>query len=296
MNVTRFIFNALSLCSFLVLSAISLYAGSTTDEIIREKQERIAMRMIGNDILHCLGDFDSRVLPIERTDEYFRISFEFEFELDPDDLVSITDHVMTDTELSSHYIVEVVKCNSSEVVHSFQIDKGYDQNIIACKGRILPKDCYNILVTILDGKPIDGVENLSVGEEPSPFKAALLIVPLILLIGYTGITAWTREPEEDPHIIKIGDTSFDQKNMTLSHNNKTIELSHKEALLLTALNDSVNQPLKREDILHKVWGDEGDYIGRTLDVFISKLRKKLVNDETVRIVNVRGVGYKLLTN
>jgi DNA-binding response OmpR family regulator len=46
--------------------------------------------------------------------------------------------------------------------------------------------------------------------------------------------------------------------------------------------------------LNKVWGDEGDYIGRTLDVFISKLRKKLEADSSIKIVNIRGVGYKLV--
>jgi len=46
--------------------------------------------------------------------------------------------------------------------------------------------------------------------------------------------------------------------------------------------------------LANVWGDQGDYVGRTLDVFISKLRKKLEADTNVRIVNIRGVGYKLV--
>ena len=50
------------------------------------------MRMIGNDILYCLGDESSRVLPVEKSGEHYRISFEFEFGFDPDDLVSIVDH------------------------------------------------------------------------------------------------------------------------------------------------------------------------------------------------------------
>ena len=52
--------------------------------------------------------------------------------------------------------------------------------------------------------------------------------------------------------------------------------------------------MERDVILNMVWGDEGDYIGRTVDVFISKLRKKLEFDSKVKIVNVRGVGYKLV--
>ena len=72
------------------------------------------------------------------------------------------------------------------------------------------------------------------------------------------------------------------------------ELSSKEADLLMLLYSSLNQTLERETILNKVWGDEGDYVGRTLDVFISKLRKKLEQDPEIKIVNVRGVGYKMV--
>jgi DNA-binding response OmpR family regulator len=62
------------------------------------------------------------------------------------------------------------------------------------------------------------------------------------------------------------------------------------------LNNTVNNTVEKEIILKEVWGDEGDYVGRTLDVFISKLRKKLESDDKVKIVNVRGVGYKLVVN
>jgi DNA-binding response OmpR family regulator len=56
----------------------------------------------------------------------------------------------------------------------------------------------------------------------------------------------------------------------------------------------MDETIEREKILNVVWGDEGDYVGRTLDVFISKLRKKFSGDENVKIINVRGVGYKLM--
>ena len=52
--------------------------------------------------------------------------------------------------------------------------------------------------------------------------------------------------------------------------------------------------MEREVLLNKVWGDQGDYVGRTLDVFISKLRKKLEADPHVKIVSIRGVGYKMV--
>ena len=62
----------------------------------------------------------------------------------------------------------------------------------------------------------------------------------------------------------------------------------------TLLIAGANEPVDRNELLREVWGDEGDYVGRTLDVFISKLRKKLKPDPSLKIVNIRGIGYKLV--
>jgi DNA-binding response OmpR family regulator len=80
----------------------------------------------------------------------------------------------------------------------------------------------------------------------------------------------------------------------LIHQKKTIELTSKENELLSLLNEFANETVTKETILHKVWGDEGHYVGRTLDVTISKLRKKLEHDASIQIKNIRGVGYRLI--
>jgi DNA-binding response OmpR family regulator len=82
--------------------------------------------------------------------------------------------------------------------------------------------------------------------------------------------------------------------MLLIREEKTIELTSKESELLNLLYASANETVERDIILNKVWGDEGDYVGRTLDVYISKLRKKLGNDASIQIKNIRGIGYKLI--
>ena len=84
--------------------------------------------------------------------------------------------------------------------------------------------------------------------------------------------------------------------MILIRQEKTIELTSKESDLLNLLYESVNNTVDRETILNKVWGDEGDYVGRTLDVYVSKLRKKLENDSTIQLKNIRGIGYKLIVD
>ena len=100
----------------------------------------------------------------------------------------------------------------------------------------------------------------------------------------------------DPNMISIGNYRFDTLNSELLFENQKTELSAKESDLLLLLYHAVNTTVEREVILKDIWADDGDYIGRTLDVFISKLRKKLEDDTNVKIVNIRGIGYKLVLN
>ena len=79
-------------------------------------------------------------------------------------------------------------------------------------------------------------------------------------------------------------------------NNKKTELTGKETALLMLLYTNVNLVVEKDRILKDVWGDEGDYVGRTLDVYISKLRKKLEADPRLKIVNIRGIGYKFIVD
>ena len=95
--------------------------------------------------------------------------------------------------------------------------------------------------------------------------------------------------------MSFGVFNFDFETQTLKKANQVIKLTHKEARLLNLLALSPNEILDRNFLLQKVWEDEGVFVGRSLDVFISRLRKKLQGDDTVRIVNIHGKGYKLQT-
>jgi DNA-binding response OmpR family regulator len=73
-----------------------------------------------------------------------------------------------------------------------------------------------------------------------------------------------------------------------------VQLTHREAHLLYHLIKNKNEVLDRSLILKKLWGTDDFFSARSMDVFITKLRKKLQQDETIQIVNVRGFGYKLI--
>ncbi len=72
-----------------------------------------------------------------------------------------------------------------------------------------------------------------------------------------------------------------------------VELTAKECELITIFSEKPNQIIKRDLLIKEVWEDNGVFVGRSLDTFISKIRKKFQNDDSINIVTVHGVGYKL---
>lgn len=91
----------------------------------------------------------------------------------------------------------------------------------------------------------------------------------------------------------LGDLRFDCQSFTLHHNTGEKTLTQKEAEVLKLLCQNKDRVLKREEILKAVWGNDDYFLGRSMDVFISKLRKYLKEDPRVQIVNYHGVGFRL---
>lgn len=97
----------------------------------------------------------------------------------------------------------------------------------------------------------------------------------------------------DQKIFNIGIYTFDYSNMLLTSDDIEKPLTRKEAALLKLLCVYENKLLTRETALKSVWGDDDYFIGRSMDVFITKLRKHLKNDPKISITNVHGAGFKL---
>lgn len=124
-----------------------------------------------------------------------------------------------------------------------------------------------------------------------PFSLDELIARIhALLRRITGASASVAESVE----ISIGRYQFDAHKQKLSLDGNDRLLSHREAELLRRLYEQRNQVLERNAILRELWGDDSFFNGRSLDVFITKLRRYLHADPQVQIVNVRGIGYKLI--
>ena len=275
---------------------------SNAQDADNERLIEVSLRMIGHQVLLSSNDSTSRVLPITKENNRYRIQFESAFEFKPEELVLTVDRVVKETIMANSYIVEVEKCETGEVVYSFKMDDLDKSDIIPCQGRVQPKSCYSLLFTMIETRfantaLLTGTPDSLNGTNAETSKVTYgIIVALSALLVVVFFLLWKRRKKSriDPNLIPIGAYHFDKRNTELLIKDQKIELTSKEADLLLLLYTDANTTVEREVILNMVWGDEGGYVGRTLDVFISKLRKKLEFDSKVKIVNIRGVGYKLV--
>lgn len=283
-------------CAF--LTALLGVTGNGQDTL-NDKHIEVALRMIGHEVLLNAGDSTSLVLPIVKDNGRYRVQFETEFEFNPEELVNTVSRVALETDLAGGYIVEVERCETGEVVYSYEIGNLLSPDIIPCITRDQSRACYSLLFTLLE--PGEAV-SYTVPTDPSAqagaagngvYYVAIGVLLLIMAVAFL----WRRRRNGtavDPNLIALGEYRFDKRNTELIYEQQRIELTGKEADLLMLLYHAANTTVERDVILNRIWGDEGDYVGRTLDVFVSKLRKKLEFDANLKIVNIRGVGYKLV--
>lgn len=102
-----------------------------------------------------------------------------------------------------------------------------------------------------------------------------------------------QKPDSTSNLYQIGEYDFDHSRLVITRKEEEKSLTQKEAEVLKVLCNNRDRVLKREEILTQIWGDDDYFMGRSLDVFISKLRKYLKEDPRIQIVNYHGVGFRL---
>lgn len=256
-----------------------------------EKQLEVVLRQIGNRVLLTSGDTTSRVLPVTRKANTFTIQFQQPIRLNSDSLYDIVAYELQRIHISK-FIAEVKNCGSEEVVLAFMYTSASD-SLLPCKGRDTDPACYQLLITLPDLH--------------QPQKASLwwwiLLFPLAIALIFWQFqkrsagpdpAAPITDPGNIPQLPRVGRYQFDPIKARLYLDGAVTALSDKESRLLELLLESRNQPLDRETLMAEIWGEKGVLvISRNIDVLVSKLRKKLADDPTIRIANVHSVGYKL---
>jgi two-component system, OmpR family, response regulator len=121
-----------------------------------------------------------------------------------------------------------------------------------------------------------------------PFDTEVLLCKIQAIIKRQ-----TVETKPEAFVFEIGSYTFDSKLRNVSRNGEKQKLSPKEADLLRLLCQNKNQLLSRETALRKIWGEDGYFTARSMDVFITKLRKYLKEDPNIEIKNIHGSGFIL---
>lgn len=138
----------------------------------------------------------------------------------------------------------------------------------------------------------DKVEGFKSGGDDyltKPFNVEELQLRVAALLRRVNIQSDSKEKD----VYALGSYEFDTINYELKHEEFEKILTKKEAQILKILCKFANQVVAREVVLNAVWGQDDYFVGRSLDVFITKLRKYLKYDERIQISNVHGIGFKL---
>lgn len=137
----------------------------------------------------------------------------------------------------------------------------------------------------------DKIHGLTIGADDyitKPFSIEELLLKTDIFLRRTKYTTILKTNTP----IQIGHYSYDHKNLHLSYGEYSETLTQKEADLLKLLFEHRNNVIKRSFILETLWGKDDYFLGRSLDVFISRLRKYLGLDPRIKIENIHGVGFK----
>jgi len=268
-------------CGVASLSAFTVADGFATPDT----QQIISMRRIGHKLLLASKDSTSRVLPVRQVGAgKFEIRLEKPVALNPDALVDIITKEEKAGLLPPRYTVAVHSSADDSIYYAYSAPL-QEGELQPCVGRLLPRAHYYITVSLNDDT---NVAWLSAG-----------MVPVFFFLGWR---AFYKKKAPDAVMptpaatrnIRIGSAAFYPELQKLEIQQEYISLTGKETQVLRIFAQCINEEVPRERLQKEVWEDEGVIVGRSLDMFISKLRKKLSPDPNIQIVSIHGKGYKLI--
>lgn len=279
----------------LMLIVIYTTIANTDSSYDRTKQE-LLLRKLAHELMLSSGDSISRVLPVKQISaQEFQVFPEAPLAIVPDSFMSIVNRAVKAGNLTGSFTANIVNYPQKETVYGFAKSPVEKDNIVSCLGTSLPRDRYYLSFVF------------------APARNAMLTTAIYFLAGLvllTGIAFAVKRknkessplpaadppdsiPEPAPGCIALGKYLFNPGQQFLQLDGQKTILTVKESQLLQILANAPNIMVDREVMQKEVWENEGVIVTRSLDVFISKLRKKLSADPDVKIVNVHGKGYRL---
>lgn len=271
----------------------------------------LALRQTAHRLLQEAGDSTSTIAPIQQTnDNVYVVKLEHAFNYDT--LPIFLQNSFKEHGIQGQYDVAIWDCDYKALIlgySSFDVEKNKN---VPCSGRQQTGvNCFNFTVTFTQTSPFL-VENASFWFILGGLSALCLATVGYFFYFYankkqknvasntdfnTDLNTPSNavEPSET-HLIYIGKTIFDTHNQTLTTEGNTQKLTEKESKLLELFSKNQNILLDRDLILKEIWADEGVLVTRSVDVFVSRLRKLLKDDASLKIANVHSRGYRFETS
>lgn len=266
---------------------ISAVAFISKKNEIPGKHVEVVLRDLGHQLLLTAKDSSSRVLPVKKLNDHtYQISFQNDFHFISDTLIDLVQRTFQKAELANDYIVNLRNCKQNETVFAFEINN-QTGDLTPCRGRTLEVGCYIIEIEFLKKNNFNF------------FWLLLLIIPLSF-VGFYVKNKFRKKEEaalipDNNDYLQLGSFKFYADNNVLKIENNNIPLSEKETRALKIFAENINQIVERETLMKEIWEDKGVVvISRNVDVLVSKLRKKLSDDNSIKFINVPGRGYKFI--
>ena len=257
---------------------------------IEPEKVNLALRRTADGLLRLAGDSTSRIPAIRHTGARswsVRLEQDFSYARLP----AMLQGALEQYGIRHPYRVAIRRCEDH------LIDLGYqqidflrqDSFEIPCSGRDMPEGCHYIEVIFNDTATASR-------RAMAAFGGLLLFLGAVAGYNLARRKSPARDAapvETDANWVNFGHSRLHATDQILFCNGQRQDLTFREAKLLRLFVQHTNQLLERDTILRLVWADEGILVGRSVDMFVSRLRKKLASDPAVNIVAVHGVGYRM---
>lgn len=273
------------------------YVGSLKNTGAEPKKDKInlALRRTGHLLLKAKGDSTTEIPPVEEVKNgVWRLKLNHHFAYK--DLPEILHASFMLHGIQRNYDVAVISCDDNKIEAGYNLNDYLVNKQVPCQERETNNNCQYIEVSF----------QKSQAPLSSPYQYLwALLTPFAYFL-------WTQfkvpknvnnssspdtkveliAPEKEP-LLQFGAFLLDYTGQKLIVKEVVHNLTYREAKLLHLFVTHANQILERSTIIEKVWADEGVLVGRSVDMFVSRLRKMLKDDPTVQIVAVHGIGYRL---
>lgn len=292
MNISKIAGVVLCLSAGLMLFLGLIVDRDQTSAVTEEAKINLALRQVAHSMYTLQQDSTSSIPPVQRVDDY-TYRMRLEIPLYYDSLPTLVKRSLASFDIAESYMVAVRRCGVEDIILGFN-DRALLPEQVPCTGREVAGVCHEVDLIFTPKKKqsyipfgIAGLFFLGAGvyllRKPRELEQPVAVA----------VTQQTSTAGERIDVKIFGESQLNTTQQSVTVVDKEKPLTYREYKLLAYFAAHQNTVLKREDIQAHVWEDEGVLVGRSLDVFVSRLRKILKDDTRLKIVNVHSVGYRL---